>query len=179
MGRQVILLDRDGVLNRGSNEYVLRPEQLVLIEGAAAAVGCLVRAGYTILVVTNQSCLGKGLLSFQELERIHHRLQASLGEEGGGIHQIYVCPHRAEAQCSCRKPRPGLLHRASREWFFSLSDCWFVGDNWTDVEAAVAAGCRPILVRSGVQGKRAKPDPSVPDFSDLADFVKNLLGGHP
>ena len=145
-----MLLDRDGVLNRdlpGSGPATLR--ELSLLPGADRAVALLSRAGYAVLVITNQAAVGRGQLSAPEPTRINDQLAAWIAAAGGRLDRFYVCPHAEQEGCPCRKPRPGLIEQAAREWGFAPAQTWFVGDAERDVAAARAAGCRPALVRTG------------------------------
>jgi D-glycero-D-manno-heptose 1,7-bisphosphate phosphatase len=153
--RAAIFLDRDGVIieERG---YISKPEQLCLLPGAAEVIALLNRAGWPVVIVTNQSGIARGLLTPSALERIHDRLQHLLGCYGARVDGIYVCPHHPEAeidsyrqQCFCRKPQPGLLLQAAEELHIDLSQSWMIGDRVSDLQAGAAAGCRTVLVRTG------------------------------
>jgi D-glycero-D-manno-heptose 1,7-bisphosphate phosphatase len=153
--RAAIFLDRDGVIieERG---YISKPEQLCLLPGAAEVTALLNRAGWPVVIVTNQSGIARGLLTPSALERIHDRLQHLLGCYGARVDGIYVCPHHPEAeidsyrqQCFCRKPQPGLLLQAAEELHIDLSQSWMIGDRVSDLQAGAAAGCRTVLVRTG------------------------------
>lgn len=170
-GRRVVLLDRDGVLNVDRPESVQTVAAFELIEGAAQAVARLCDAGYTILVVTNQACVGRGDVSAETLEAIHDRLRADVAAVGGRISRIYVCPHRDEDGCDCRKPKPGLVARAQRDFGFEPAETWLVGDDERDVLAARAAGCRPALVRTGKGAQHTAAMREVPVYRDLAAFA--------
>lgn len=174
-----IFLDRDGVLNFESGDYITRNEDLHMLSGALEAVVKLTRAGWRVFVYTNQSGVGRGYMSLEELNGIHAYLQAKVEEAGGKITKIYACPHHPEAGCDCRKPEPGLLQQAAREYNIDLCASYAVGDSPRDIAAAYAAGCMPVLVLSG---HTRQVDPadfpcSVPDlvFSDLRAFVEWLL----
>jgi len=171
-----ILLDRDGVLNRDRPRGVLRPEDLELLPGAAEAVSRLVRAGYRVLLITSQSCVGRGWISAHELDAIHDRLREELHAAGGRLDAIYACLHAPDAGCACRKPAPGLIDAARREWGFDPAVTWMVGDDVRDAEAALAAGVRPALVRTGKGERAVLALPDVPAHDDLAAFVTWLLG---
>lgn len=172
-----VLLDRDGVLNRDLPRGVLRPGELELLPGSAAAVGQLNRAGYTVLLITSQSCVGRGWITSAELDAIHDRLRDELAAGGGRLDAIYACLHAPDAGCACRKPAPGLIDDARREWGFDPAATWMVGDDVRDVEAARAAGVRPVLVRSGKGERAAGALPDVPAHDDLTAFVAWLLAG--
>lgn len=168
--RRFVLLDRDGVLNREGDPFVLTPSQLELLPGAADAVARMNDAGFDVVVVTNQSCVGRGLIDGAALEAVHERLRELLAESNGTLVDIYACPHTPAEGCRCRKPRPGLLLDAAHEHDIDLASTWFVGDALPDLEAALAAGCRPALVRTGKGAQTERPD-GVAEFPDLAAFA--------
>ncbi len=173
---KVVLLDRDGVLNRDRSDYVRTVEQLVVLPGIPAAVARLNRAGYRVCLITNQAAVAKGLIHPETLEAIHARLSDTIGAGGGRIDAIYHCPHRDEDRCGCRKPAPGLILRAREEWGFDPARTWMVGDTRRDMEAARAAGCRAALVLTGHSEKnRETLSWGVPVFDDLPAFVDFLL----
>ena len=174
MPAPVVLLDRDGVLNVDRPDYVRTPSELVLLPGVAAALRDLRARGYRALVITNQAGVGRGLVTAATLTAIHTRLRELVAAAGGAIDGIYVCPHRPEDGCPCRKPKPGLIERARAEWGFEPRDTWFVGDSARDVEAARAARVRPALVRTGHRDYEPTPGDGVAAFDDLAAFVAAL-----
>lgn len=170
-----VLLDRDGVINRDRPQSVLGVEDFEMLPAAAAAITKLNDAGYRVLVITNQACVGRGELTVGELTAIHTLMLERVAEAGGHITGIYVCPHTDEDACNCRKPQPGLIEQARDEHAFEPAETWFVGDSDRDVRAAIAAGCRPALLRSG-KPLEATPD-DVPVFDDLMQFANALVGG--
>ncbi|MBI2300031.1 MAG: HAD-IIIA family hydrolase [Armatimonadetes bacterium] len=129
--------------------WVLQPDELVLLPGAGTAVARLNQAGVLVCAVTNQSCIGRGLLDLRVLGAIHDRLRLLLEAEGARLDGIYTCPHRPDDGCACRKPRPGLLLQAAARHRVDFSRAVVVGDNLTDIEAGRRTGCRTILVRTG------------------------------
>jgi D-glycero-D-manno-heptose 1,7-bisphosphate phosphatase len=147
--RPAVFLDRDGVLNVNLDAHVRRWEEFAFLSGAIDAVRRLHEAGWPIVVVTNQSAIGRGYTTADEVADIHERMCAAIASGGGRIARVMHCPHRPDDGCACRKPRPGMLLCAAGDLDLDLSRSYFVGDHLTDVEAATAAGCRPILVRSG------------------------------
>jgi D-glycero-D-manno-heptose 1,7-bisphosphate phosphatase len=144
-----VLLDRDGVINYDSAAYVKSPEEFVPIPGSVEAIGRLTAAGFTVIVVTNQANVGRGVLRWETLGAIHAKLATLLDHYGGRVERFYICPHRPEDHCACRKPKPGLLLQAAAEYRFPLTDVWYIGDSRKDLEAARDAGAQPILVRTG------------------------------
>ncbi|MBF0426505.1 MAG: HAD-IIIA family hydrolase [Magnetococcales bacterium] len=173
---RVLLLDRDGVLNHDRPDYVQSIDQLQLLPGVLDAMRRLHAAGVIALVITNQACVGKGLISRETLETIHERLSMEVAAAGGRITGYFLCTHRNEDRCDCRKPAPGLIVQAQQAWGFDPAVTWMVGDAERDVLAAEAAGCRPALVRTGKGEKSVRQRPDVPAFADLAAFVDAFLG---
>jgi|SRR5579871_5659519 len=153
--RPAIFLDRDGVLIEDVH-YLAAPEQVRLIPGSAEAVAVLNRAGWPVVVVTNQAGVGKGLFPLDAVGAVHDHLTNLLATFGATVEGYYFCPHHPEAEietyrqrCECRKPQPGMLRRAAVELGLDLARSWMVGDRVSDLEAGAAAGCRTILVRTG------------------------------
>lgn len=173
---RAILLDRDGVLNRDRVDYVKNADELVMIDGVPEAVAALGGAGYTVLVVTNQSCVGKGILPMAGVRGICDLIQHRLGEGGGRVDAFYICPHAPDDGCDCRKPAPGLMLQAQRDWGFDPAETWLVGDATRDILAGEAAGCRTALVRTGKGELSAAELPDTPLYDDLPHFVRCLLG---
>jgi D-glycero-D-manno-heptose 1,7-bisphosphate phosphatase len=177
---QAILLDRDGTINVERADYVLEPGQLQLLPGAVQAMARIARWGIPVLVVTNQSGVGRGLLSEEMLLAIHTRLREELAPDGGRIDDFFVCPHHPNAGCSCRKPRPGLLVQAAVRYGLDLSQCLMIGDSATDLQAAQAAGCPALFVQSGlgrsVPGTECTLSAWPPNLTaaDLAEAVELL-----
>ncbi len=164
-----LFLDRDGVLTpeRG---YVTDPDQLTLLPGAAEAVACWNAAAVPVFVYTNQSGVGRGLLTLETLKRIHVRLRELLAEGGAALTEVYACPHVAEEGCICRKPRAGMLLQASREHSISLASGMVVGDSARDLAAGRAVGASLALVLSGHTSVYAPEQ-----FSPPPDFVSPNL----
>ncbi len=177
----LVLLDRDGVINRERGDYVTAPEEMELIEGAAAAIGRLNAAGYRIAVITNQGCIGRGLIDEARLDQIHARMHSLLATEGARIDRIYVCPDAPWAATERRKPAPGMLREALKDFAARPERTPFIGDSLRDLQAACAIGCKPMLVRTG-HGRRTErkdlsslPQP-VKIHDDLAAAVDYILG---
>ena len=152
---RLILLDRDGVINRDSDAFVKSAAEFIPLPGAMDAIARLHKAGFTIAVCTNQSGIGRGLLTEAVLADIHRKLFHEVEAAGGHIDAVRHCPHLPEDGCDCRKPRPGLLEQCMRAFDAAASDTGFVGESQRDLEAAAAAGCRPGLVRTG-HGRRVE-----------------------
>jgi len=153
-GRRAVFVDRDDTLVRDV-PYCARPEDLHLFPGAAAAVRRLNEAGYLVVLVTNQSGVGRGYFTEETLGRIHDKLRADLAAEGARLDAIYYCPHRPDEGCRCRKPALGLLERAVAEWNIDLRSSYVVGDGENDMALGRAAGCRTVQVTAGRDFSRA------------------------
>jgi len=140
---KVVLLDRDGVLNRKPTlaRYVRTPEEFEWMTGAAEAVARLNAAGYIVLVITNQAGVARGIMSREAVDQIHDRIRRDLKAVNGRIDAFYVCPHAPDAGCACRKPKPGLILQAQAEHGFDLTKTLFIGDDPRDEQAAQSAGC--------------------------------------
>lgn len=171
---KTILLDRDGVLNRDLPASVFCAEQFEMMPGSLEALRLLAESEYRVLVVTNQACVGRGEVSPQALETIHRKLCREAAAAGGRIDDLFVCTHAAGEQCGCRKPKPGLILQAQRKWGFDPAETCLVGDDIRDMQAAVAAGCIPILVLTGKGYEAKKSLPGVATFADLLAFVKTI-----
>jgi D-glycero-D-manno-heptose 1,7-bisphosphate phosphatase len=149
MAERVLVLDRDGVINEDSENYVKGPEEWLPIPGSIDAIARLCHGGYRVCVASNQSGVGRGLFGLGRLTAIHQKLRELLAKQGGQVELIAFCPHRPADHCLCRKPRPGLLLEIGSRLGISLEDIPFVGDSIIDVEAARAAGMSAWLVRTG------------------------------
>lgn len=176
--KRCIFFDRDGTLIEERN-YLSDPGQVVLIPGAAEAVRLARGAGYLAVVLTNQSGVGRGYFTLEDVERVNARMGELLGREGARIDGIYVCPHAPEDGCDCRKPRTGLVERAVRELGIDVGASWVVGDKATDLELARNAGMRGVLVRTGY-GSEAAAQPSGGDgltAADVLEAVRRIVHG--
>jgi D-glycero-D-manno-heptose 1,7-bisphosphate phosphatase len=158
---KLVILDRDGTLNHTSDEYIKSPEEWQALPGALEAIGRLNHAGYHVVLATNQSGLGRGLMDVAALNAIHKRMLKQLAAVGGRIDAIFYCPHTLEDACTCRKPLPGLIEQVADRFGVDLKGVPFVGDSLRDMQAAHAAGCMPHLVLTGkCEAMRGEPLPS-------------------
>lgn len=181
----LLILDRDGVINEDSDDYIRSLADWRPLAGSMEAIAALSRAGYTIAIATNQSGLSRGYFSLDALEAIHAQLRAQVEELGGHIAGIFYCPHLPEKGCTCRKPATGLLQAMEAELGESATGAIFVGDSLKDLQAARAAGCRPVLVRTGKgeatlaalqSGAAELDDPrNIPVYADLAAAAQAIL----
>ena len=176
---QAIFLDRDGVINRERADYVKAWDEFEFLPAVLPALRTLARLDVPILVISNQSAIGRGLVSQATVEAIHQRARRLIEQAGGRVDGFFVCPHRPDEGCDCRKPKPGLLLQAAAAFAVDLAEAVFIGDARSDYQAALAAGCRPLLVRSGRQGAQLATlfgaDVATPVVDDLAAAVDHLL----
>lgn len=180
---KLIVLDRDGVINKDSAEFIKTPEEWVPIKGSLEAIARLSQAGYEVVVLTNQSGVGRGLFNADMLGKIHVRMIDYIQQYGGKIQCILFCPHRPEDGCDCRKPRTGLYDELSERLAVSLKGVFSVGDSVRDLVAAQQAGAQPILVKTGNGKKSLKEINKNPElglsevavFDSLARFTDHLL----
>jgi D-glycero-D-manno-heptose 1,7-bisphosphate phosphatase len=146
---KLIILDRDGVINEDSDDYIKSAEEWVPIAGSIEAIAALSKAGYTIAVATNQSGISRHLFDEFDLAAMHQKMCNLVEEQGGEIAGVFFCPHGPDDGCECRKPGIGLLKQIESEFGTSVTDAPFVGDSDKDLLAARLAGCRPVLVLTG------------------------------
>lgn len=177
MTQAYVLLDRDGVINHDSDDYIKSPDEWNPIEGSLEAIALLNKHGFKVAVITNQSGLSRGFYDETVLAEMHKKMHQMTEAKGGKIEAIYYCPHSPEDQCSCRKPKPGLLKEFSSDFNKSLSDVYFIGDKLADIQAANEAGANPMLVKTG-KGQNTldkHPDINAPIFRNLYDAAKFII----
>lgn len=172
-----IILDRDGVINLDSDQFIKSPDEWKPIPGSLEAIARLNQWGWRVVVASNQSGIGRGLFGMDTLNAINEKMVRSLGQLGGRLDGIFFCPHAANSTCDCRKPKPGLFHQISRRFNVDLTGMPAVGDSLRDLQAGAAVGCKPYLVLTG-KGRKTKDDPELPPetqiYSDLASVVADL-----
>ncbi len=197
----LIILDRDGVINQDSDHFIKTTDEFIPLPGSLEAIAQLCQAGYSVIVATNQSGIARKLFSIETLEAMHNKLQLLLSPLGGKIEQFYYCPHGPDDQCTCRKPKPGMILQIAEDYIKvkdfpivedfprvedSLKNVFVVGDSLRDLEAGMAAGAKVALVKTG-KGLRSLNKISqdnlteyaqLPVFNDLADFTQQLLTTH-
>ncbi len=178
---KLVILDRDGTINHDSDEYIKSPEEWRPITGALEAISRLNHAGFHVVIVTNQSGLGRGLMDVASLNAIHKKMLKQLAAVGGRIDAIFYCPHAPTDGCTCRKPMPGLIDQVADRFGLDIKGTPFVGDTITDMQAASSAGCVPHLVLTG-KSEAMRGHPLPPTFpadtqmhTDLNAFVDALL----
>ena len=176
---KLIILDRDGVINVDSALYIKSPAEWKPIIGSLEAIARLNQAGYRVVVATNQSGIGRGLFDMGTLNAMHEKMHKSLAAVGGKIDAIFYCPHTADDQCACRKPKPGMFERISQVYNADLTGVPAIGDSLRDLQAASSVGCATLLVRTG-KGEKTEAEGNLPAgttvYADLASAVDALLG---
>jgi len=179
MSMKLIILDRDGVINKDSDAYIKSPDEFIPLPGSLEAIARLKQAGYTIAVATNQSGIARGYYDETTLAAMHEKLAHLLDEKGGGVDYIAYCPHGPDDNCTCRKPLPGLLYEIRDHFKTDLTDVPMIGDSLRDIQAARTVGGYPILVKTGkgenTLAKVSDELTDVPVYSDLAAAVDALL----
>lgn len=176
--KKAVFLDRDGVINRKAPEggYITRWQDMEILPRVADAIARLNHAGFDVVVVTNQRCVSKGLITENDLQVLHEQLRSALGRMGAQIDAIYYCPHASQPACRCRKPAPGMFLDAARDRGIDLRASWMVGDSQVDIEAGRSAGCRTVLL--------TRDAPTASDFHDIAsrnlsEAVDSILASAP
>lgn len=174
---KLVILDRDGVINFDSDKYIKRPDEWKPIPGSLEAIAHLNHAGYRVIVASNQSGVGRGLFDMATLNAINDKMHRAVSQAGGRIDAVFYCPHAAEAKCDCRKPQPGLFQEIARRFNVELAGVPAIGDSLRDLQAAAAAGAKPMLVLTG-KGLKTLEAGDLPDgteiFDDLAAAVRAL-----
>ncbi len=173
---KAVFLDRDGTVNRESENYIKSWNEFYFLPGSKEAIALLSQNSYMIFVVTNQSGVARGIISKEDLLDIHSRMRTEIEKSGGHITEVYCCTHHPLDLCECRKPNTGMLESAVKDYGISLSDSYVVGDKPLDIEMGKRAGCKTILVRTGygVNYEGTKPDAVADDLLAAAKLVVNL-----
>ncbi|MGB6976948.1 MAG: D-glycero-beta-D-manno-heptose 1,7-bisphosphate 7-phosphatase [Gammaproteobacteria bacterium] len=175
----LVILDRDGVINYDSPDYIKSPAEWKAIPGSLEAIAKLNRAQHQVVIASNQSGLARGYFSPTALEAIHQKLHDELASTGGHIDGIFFCPHSPDDQCACRKPKPGLLQQIAQAFPDDFSQAVVIGDSLCDIQAAQAAGCSAWLVKTGNGTETLDKYPELIGqariFKDLAEAVQSLL----
>jgi len=175
---KLVILDRDGVINEDSDEFIKSPDEWIPIPGSLESIAQLNRAGYRIIVITNQSGLGRKLFDIRTLNKIHEKMFQHLALTGGHIESILFCPHTPDDNCDCRKPKTGLFIELKKRLNLSLENVYAVGDSLRDLQAARNAGAIPILVCTGKGERTLKENQDMQDiqvYTNLAEFTEKLL----
>ena len=172
---KLVILDRDGVINHDSDSYIKSPDEWKPLRGSLEAIAKLTQSGYHVVVATNQSGIVRGLFEMAALNAIHDRMHRAVAQAGGRIDAVFYCPHGEEANCDCRKPKPGLLQEIGRRFNTLPKDVPVIGDALRDLHAAAAVAAQPILVLTG-KGEKTRREGNLPPgtriYADLAAAVK-------
>lgn len=175
---KLVILDRDGVINFDSDQFIKNPDEWKPIPGSLEAIARLNQAGFRVVVASNQSGVGRGLFDMATLNAIHDKMHKLLAQYGGRIDALFFCPHTADDKCACRKPKPGMLAEIAQRYSQTLAGVAAVGDSLRDLQAAEKAGAQPILVRTG-KGEKTREAGGIPPntlvFSDLAEAVECII----
>lgn len=175
---KLVILDRDGVINFDSPQFIKNPHEWNPIPGSLEAIALLNQSGFRVALATNQSGIERGLFDMATLNAIHDKMHRALAQFGGRIDALFYCPHAAEANCSCRKPKPGMLEEIARRFAMDLKDVPNVGDSLRDLQAGEALGTQNILVRTG-KGTKTLAEGNLPENTwvcdDLADAVQRII----
>ena len=183
--KKLIILDRDGVINEDSDEYIKSPDEYIPIPGSLEAISLLNKAGFTVVVASNQSGIARGYFSLETLQQMHAKLSSLLADKGGKIDKIYFCPHSPDDDCDCRKPRPGLFLKILQDYPVEPRGVIVIGDSLKDLQVARAVNMVPVLVRTGkgtlteaaIQNDKniGKQFADVKIFDDLSQAVEEVL----
>lgn len=175
---KLVILDRDGVINHDSDDYIKSPDEWIPIQDSPEAIARLTQAGYRVVVATNQSGVARGYFDVSTLNAMHDKLHSVINDAGGQVEGIFYCPHSPSDNCTCRKPLPGLLQQIEERYSLSVKDVPFIGDSLSDIECARAMNARPLLVRTG-KGIKTEQNidaaDNIPVFDNLSDAVNYLL----
>jgi D-glycero-D-manno-heptose 1,7-bisphosphate phosphatase len=175
---KLIILDRDGVINYDSDAFIKSPAEWVPIPGSLEAIARLKQAGYRVIVATNQSGVARGYFDVMTLNAIHQKMHAAAQAVGGEIDAVFFCPHAANDNCDCRKPKPGMLYAIAKRFNVSLKGVPAVGDSLRDLQSGFVAGCQPYLVLTG-KGEKTLAKGGLPPgaaiYPNLAAVVDHLL----
>ena len=163
---KLVVLDRDGVINVDSDQYIKSPEEWKPIPGSLVAIARLTQAGFRVVVATNQSGLGQGLFDMSALNAMHEKMHKAVGQLGGRIDAVFFCPHTQEAGCACRKPQPGMLLEIADRFKLELAGVPVIGDSLRDLQSARAAGARPVLVLTG-KGENTLKSGGLPEGTEI------------
>jgi D-glycero-D-manno-heptose 1,7-bisphosphate phosphatase len=175
---KLVILDRDGVINVDSHDFIKSPEEWRPIPGSLEAIVKLNQAGYQVVLATNQSGVGRGLFEVSTLNAIHDRMHRALAQIGGRIDAIFFCPHAQDANCACRKPKAGLLEEIAHRFNVDLKGVPTIGDSLRDLQAAASVGAEPILVLTG-KGEQTRTAGGMPPdtqiYADLAAAARAIV----
>lgn len=190
--QKLIILDRDGVINQDSDDYIKSVDEFIPIPGSLEAIARLCQAGFSVMVATNQSGISRQFFTLDTLKAMHDKLQSLLAPLGGKVERFYFCPHGPDEHCDCRKPKAGMIRQIAKDFFTGLdannqsqqlANVFVVGDSLRDLEAGSAAGAKIALVKTGkglrslqnIDSDNLQQYSQLPVYNDLADFTDHLL----
>jgi D-glycero-D-manno-heptose 1,7-bisphosphate phosphatase len=175
---KLVILDRDGVINQDSANFIKSPNEWIPLPGSLESIALLNQYGYRVALATNQSGIARGLFDMVTLNAIHDKMHRALALVGGRIDALFYCPHAAEENCRCRKPKTGMIEDIGRRFSVELSEVYGIGDSLRDLQAFADAGCKPILVRSG-KGEETFAGDNLPKntliFADLNEAAQHIV----
>ncbi len=181
---KLVILDRDGVINQDSANFIKNPNEWIPITGSLEAIALLNQSGFRVALATNQSGVSRGLFDMATLNSIHDKMHRELAHVGGRIDALFYCPHAADDHCDCRKPKTGMIEEIGKRFSVELNEVVAVGDSLRDLQAFADAGCQPILVRTGkgeetLAAAQAQPDKALPAntwvYADLSEAVQRII----
>ncbi len=172
-----VILDRDGVINYDSEAFIKSPQEWIPLPKSLEAIAVLNRSGFRVVIATNQSGIARGYFDIQMLNRIHDKMHRMVADHGGTIDTIYYCPHGPQDHCKCRKPKTGLLEQFASEHDVQFKNTPFIGDSPRDIQAGIAVGAQPFLVKTGKGTKTLKDHPNinVPVFNNLYEASQFII----
>jgi D-glycero-D-manno-heptose 1,7-bisphosphate phosphatase len=175
---KLVILDRDGVINKDSVNFIKNPNEWIALPGSLEAIALLNQSGFRVAIATNQSGIARGLLDMATLNAINDKMHRALAQMGGRIDAMFYCPHTADDNCECRKPKTGMILDIGRRFSVGLNEVYAVGDTLRDLQAFADAGCKPILVRSG-KGEETIAHGNLPPntliFADLNEAAQHII----
>ena len=180
---KLVILDRDGVINQDSANFIKNPNEWIPIPGSLEAIGLLNHSGFRVVLATNQSGISRGLFDMAILNSIHDKMHRELAHVGGRIDALFYCPHAADDHCDCRKPKTGMIEEIGKRFSVELKDTPAVGDSLRDLQAFADAGCQPILVRTGkgeeTLAASTQPEKALPNntwvCADLSEAAQRII----
>lgn len=179
---KLVILDRDGVINKDSANFIKNPSEWIPITGSLEAIALLNQSGFRVAIATNQSGVSRGLFDMATLNSIHDKMHRELALVGGRVDAVFYCPHSADDHCDCRKPKTGMIKEIGKRFSVELNQVFAVGDAFRDLQAFADAGCRPILVRTG-KGEETLKAGNLPAntlvFADLNEAVQHIISENP
>lgn len=181
---KLVILDRDGVINQDSANFIKNPNEWIPIPGSLEAIALLNQSGFRVALATNQSGISRGLFDMATLNSIHDKMHRELAHLGGRIDALFYCPHAADDHCECRKPKSGMIEDIGKRFSVELNEVAAVGDSLRDLQSYATAGCQPILVRTGkgeetLLASEMEPDKALPPstwvYADLSEAVQRII----